>query len=362
MIGRNPTETVFEAATFMRKYLFYISHLYSFAIVRPLQKVITGRGDQVCWFFDDPTLKEHLTSEEKCLETIAEVKQFNPGVVFVPGNIVPTFFPGLKVELFHGFHVRKRSAERGHFRIRGFFDLYCTQGPDTTIPFRELEKEHGYFEVVETGWPKMDPFFADDDETPSTVKNIKPVIYLASTFTPRLSCARALFETVSKLVDEQEYNWLVNFHPKMDQEVIELYKSIQCEKLSYIETDNILPLMQQADLMVADTSSVISEFILLNKPVVTLNNRAPGDHLINITEPADLGEAIKKALSRPEQLMAAIKAYGDHIHPYRDGMSSQRVLAAADSLADRGTEHLGRKPLNLIRNFKIRKKMGYWFF
>ncbi len=356
MIGKNHSENKSAA---MRKYLFYISHLYSFAIVRPLQQIIVERGDRVCWFFDDPSLKEHLRADEQCLQTVAEVKAFQPEIVFVPGNVVPPFFPGIKVEIFHGFHVRKRSAERGHFRIRGFFDLYCTQGPDTTLPFQELEKKYGYFEVVETGWPKMDPLF---NGVGAVEKNSdKPVIYLAATFTPRLSCAKALFETVKDLVEEEDYRWLVNFHPKMSRDVVALYKTIECEKLSYVETDNVLPLIQQADIMVADTSSIISEFLLLGKPVVTLNNRAPGEHLLNITDPEELARAIRLGLSRPERLMAGIKKYADNIHPYRDGLSSQRVLAAADDLAERGLQHLARKPFNLIRKFKIRKKLAYWF-
>jgi len=130
----------------LKRYLFYICQLYAFAIVRPLQKVIISRGDDVAWFFDTPDkLLPFLRSDEKCLKTVADVKAYNPCAVFVPGNVVPDFFPGIKVELFHGFHARKRSDERGHFRIRNFFDLYCTQGPDTTLPFQDLAKAYGFF-------------------------------------------------------------------------------------------------------------------------------------------------------------------------------------------------------------------------
>ncbi len=342
----------------MKKYLFYVSHLYSFAIVRPLQTLIKERGDSVFWFFDDPNLASYLSEDESCFTTVSEVKKFNPDVVFVPGNVVPSFIPGIKVELFHGFHVRKRSDERGHFRIRGFFDLYCTQGPDTTLPFLELAEKHGYFEVIETGWPKMDPLF----ETTTQEKSNQPVIYLASTFTPRLSCAQELFPTIKTLVDTKDWRWIVNFHPKMDKDVIALYKSIQCDKLNYIETDNVIPLMQQADVMVADTSSVISEFLLQNKPVVTYKNRAPGDHLLNVTKPNDLELSIKLALEKPNDLMKQIQAYGDNIHPYRDGGSSLRVLDATDRFLATGYKHLKSKPLNFIRNFKVRRKLGYYWF
>ena len=60
--------------------------------------------------------------------------------------------------------------ERGHFRIRGLFDLYCTQGPATTEPFEQLAREHGHFAVAETGWPKLDPLFAPDDGTAAALR------------------------------------------------------------------------------------------------------------------------------------------------------------------------------------------------
>ena len=39
-----------------------------------------------------------------------EVMVFNPDVVLVTSNVVPDFFPGIKVQVFHGFSVGKRSA------------------------------------------------------------------------------------------------------------------------------------------------------------------------------------------------------------------------------------------------------------
>ena len=345
----------------MKRYLFYVSQLYGFAIVRPIQNIIVGRGDRVAWFFDDPEkLLPYLRPGEMYLKTVADVKRYDPGVVFVPGNMVPDFFPGVKVQLFHGFHARKRSDERGHFRIRNFFDLYCTQGPDTTRPFQELEKEYGFFEVQETGWPKMDPLF--EHHTRTTPKKERPVVLLTSTFTPRLSCADALFDTVRHLAGAGDWKWLVNFHPKMTPAVVKKYHSIQSDNLVFEDTDDIIPLLKAADVMVSDTSSVISEFLLQYKPVVTFRNRAPGPHILNIETPAKLEESISHALTRPAPLMEAVKKYADHIHPYRDGRSSIRVLDAADRFAAKGRDHLKPKPFNLLRSLKLRKQLGYWRF
>ncbi len=345
----------------MRKYLFYISQLYGFAIVRPLQNIIVGRGDDAAWFFENPDkLQPYLRPNEKFLKSVDDVMAYNPCAVFVPGNVVPDFFPGIKVELFHGFHARKRSDERGHFRIRNFFDLYCTQGPDTTLPFKELEKELGSFEVEETGWPKMDPLF--EVHTHTKLKNNRKVILLTSTFTPRLSAAPVIFDTVRKIAETGRWKWLVNFHPKMDKEVLDKYRGIQSDNLVVIETDDVIPLLEEADIMVSDTSSVVSEFLLQQKPVVTFDNRSPGPWLLNITEPEMLEKTIALGLTCPESLMKEIKTYSDHIHPYRDGRSSIRVLEAADRFVAKGRDHLKPRPLNLIRRMKVRKQLGYYRF
>lgn len=343
----------------MRKYLFYVRQLYAFAILRPLQRVIEGRGDSLAWFLDSPDgLERYLRPGDTHLETVEDVMGFAPCAVFVPGNVVPAFFPGIKVELFHGFHARKRSDGRGHFRIRNFFDLYCTQGPDTTIPFKVLEKKHASFEVVETGWPKMDPLFENppQDKSPEDRK----VVLLSSTFTPRLSGARSLLNSVRDLAGSNRWRWLVNFHPKMDRSVVDQYRAIQGENLAYVETDDVIPLLREADIMVSDTSSVVSEFLLQQKPVVTFRNRVPGAHLLNITEPEELEKTIALGLTRPRTLMEEIRAYSDHIHPYRDGQSSARVLEATDRLVIKGRDHLKPRSLNLIRRLKMRKRLGYF--
>lgn len=346
----------------MKRYLFYINQLYAFSVVRPLQKAIIQQGDEVAWFLDNSTeLLKYIKPNEKLLKTVEEVKAYNPIAVFVPGNIVPDFFPGIKVEIFHGFNSHKRKDNKGHFRIRGFFDLYCTQGPDTTIPFKQLEKKCGYFAVEETGWPKMDPLF--DGELSSPKRNNPPIILFTSTFTPRLSAAPILFDTIRQLAETGKWKWIVNFHPKMDRKIVTKYKSMKTNNLSVIETDDVIPLLKQADVMVSDTSSVLAEFLLLHKPVVTFKNRIPGSHLINILEPEKLEEAINNALSPKQELLNAIKSYCDAIHPYRDGGSSMRVLQAVNIYIQKAHSYplKKRKPLNLIRKIKIRMHLKYWF-
>ncbi len=342
-----------------RHYLFYITQNYSFAVLRPLQQAIKARGDTVAWFlFGKDINTDYLRDDETCLSDIKQVKDYSPRAVFVTGNAVPDFFPGIKVTVFHGFDARKR-ANDDHFFIRNYFDLYCTQGPDTTYKYKKLEEKHANFRVVETGWTKLDPFF---DGSIQAASNTRPVILYSATFTKNLTSAPKLLETIKTLSMDKRFQWLVTFHPKMEQSVVDAYKNIQHENLTFIETDNIIPLLLKADVMLCDTSSILQEFLILNKPVVTFNNRLPDDCMINVTTPEDILPALETALSRPTELMNKIQQYSERLHPYHDGKSSERVLDAVDWFYKDGRKGLKRRSLDLIRKFKIRKELGYFWF
>lgn len=124
----------------------------------------------------------------------------------------------------------------------------------------------------------------------------------------------------------------------------------------------MIPLLQAGDVMLCDTSSILLMFLMQRKPVVTFKNQSPKAHLIDINRVEEIEPALTRALSRPDDLMAHIHDYCNQIHPTGDGQSSQRVLAATDALIDKGTAWLKPKPLNLLRHFKMRRKLGYWRF
>ncbi|MGS0728356.1 CDP-glycerol glycerophosphotransferase family protein, partial [Shewanella sp. 0m-11] len=158
------------------------------------------------------------------------------------------------------------------------------------------------------------------------------------------------------------WRWLVQFHPKMNQDIVDKYKALESDNLTFVETDNVLPLLKAADVMLCDTSSILIMFLLQGKPVVTFNNQTNSSHLVNVEVLEDIEPALEKVLSRPPELMAEIERYCDDIHPFRDGKSSERVLAATDKLIENGIENLKPKPMNLLRHLKMRKKLGYWKF
>ena len=102
----------------MKQYLFYIAHNYAFEILRPLQQEIRIRGGNVAWFVEGNEINPaYFQQDDQILDTVKQVVDFNPRAVFVPGNIVPDFIPGLKVQVFHGFEWKKK----GHYRIYIFY-------------------------------------------------------------------------------------------------------------------------------------------------------------------------------------------------------------------------------------------------
>ncbi len=337
-----------------QRYLLYGSERYALAILRPVQAAIRARGGAAAWFFDGPG-GEDLKRDEHWLHTTPEVRAFDPLAVITPSNAVPHFFPGVKVETFHGFDAGKPR----HIYIRGFFDLYCTTGPRDTAQFQTLADKLGHFSVVETGWPKLDPYLDILDRRPEPCRT-PPVILYHSTFSPSWSAADILHDEVRRLSRDGRWRWIVTFHPKMNPDTVARFRALENEHLRFADDDNILDLFGQVDMMCSDTSSALNEFLLTGKPVVTFKNRRPGPQLIDIDDPADFEPAIQRALSRPPGLMQAIRDYGQAIHPWHDGQSGERILQAVDNFIAAGARNRKRKPLNLWRKLKIRRRIGYW--
>ncbi len=345
----------------MKRYLLYVTLPYAYSIMRPLEHEIWKRGDEAAWFVEEgcPVV---LEEGEKRLPTMADAVNYNPIAVFAPGNYIPDFIPGVKIALFHGYAIQKRyEAVDDHFTIRGWFDIYCTQGPSSTPYFKKLEQEHGFFKVYETGWPKADTWFTD--EVQQLPHNKRPLILYPPTFSKSVSSAPHLIEAIARMAKTRPWDWVITFHPKLkDPAILEAYKRIAAENdnVTFYEGTDKTPLLQNADVMLCDSSSIILEFMFLNKPVVTFRNSHPGPHLIDVDKPEDVEAALEKALTRPAELMQEISNYTMHHEPHRDCQCSARVLDAVDDFIQNYQGKIKSKPLNLVRKLKLRWKFKFF--
>ena len=341
------------------KYLFFVTKPYSFSILEPIQQAINELNYGVVKWFSASSATNYSCPGEQ-LKSNEEVLDYSPDAVIVPGNVVPHFWPGLKVQIFHGLD----EEVKGFYNITGFFDLYCTTGPIMTENFSLLSMHKKHFLVRETGWPKLDPVYKNEwsfsNQKDQLIKQYKlsselPIILYAPTFPPKYTSAPDLLDSINKLKN-CKYNWIIKFHSLMDESIRKRYKKLESNNFRVVDELNILPFMAGSDIMITDTSSVAYEFLHFNRPLITYQAIARREKGIDIQDPSELSSAIERSLNDPDEFSGNRKTCLKDIHPYSDGNSSNRVLKGiAEILADGLQNELTQKPQNIIRKYQIRK-------
>lgn len=345
------------------KFLFYVAKKYSIPIVSPLIFQLLETKEDFALFVSQ-AVQEVLPREWKYFKYLGSIKetiQYQPDCVFVPGNFVDFRIPGIKVQIFHGLGVEKKS----HFKIRHFFDVYLTSGPFVTEQFNEMQKKFNYFLVEETGWPKIDYIVKYPNENLKEKLSIpadKKIILYAPTFSNKMQSATDLLPIIPQIIKPDEL-WLMKFHDLMDREIIEQIKNERSAQIRFIDTYDITPFLHVADLLISDTSSVVYEFMALDKPIITYRTQSREDKGINIFNPVDLREAIDRSLTDPDEFHQNRMDHLRQINPNLDGKISERVF---EILKDIHTNHRlpnKKKPLNLFRKYQIiyheKFKKGY---
>jgi len=313
----------------------------------------------VKWFLHGSDInKNKMGSDELVIPQISEVVKHFPDAVFVPDNVVPAFISGLKVQVFNGLPSSKvrKSGQLYHYMIRGMFDLYCTQEPSSTKKLESLRK-NGFFQVVETGWCKFDPFF---EETRAFQKKSNKLIFFASTFSHRFSRAKVLCEKISEMIEKHDFHWYTTLHPKIDSTVIKLFKSIDSPKVKLVDSTELSEAFMRSSLMLCDTFSIIYEFLTLKKPVVTFQTETNAPPLINVENIEDLESTILTTLDNLEINKSEIEKNIAVFHPYADGKSSERTIDAVESMLSGNNLSKKNKPKNILRNYRLRRDLNYW--
>ena len=318
-----------------------------------MQKAAKQSGYLVKWF-TAASAGEIIPPGER-LQTSQNVEDFNPDAVIVPGNVVPDYWPGLKVQIFHGLGEEKR----GHYRITNFFDLYCTPGPYMTHKFEILANKYKHFLVRETGWPKLDTLQINNKHERKVEFGFEKkdiVILYAPTFSPRYSSANDLYSEIQTLAENKPYKWLVKFHPLMAKEFVKKYNQIINNNFRIIKDENILPYMEASDLLLTDTSSVAYEFLLFDRPIVTYKATTRKDKGINIINSSQLENAIERSFKDPNEYSSNRKSYLNELHPYTDGKSAERIIEAIKKvIQSKELQSLKLKKPNWLQKRQIRK-------
>lgn len=335
--------------------ILFCRHPYSFDILKPLRDALLKKGDTFLWYVHPeiepgfPFREDNFTSSLHC------VKKFDSQAIFVPGNAVPHYLKGVKVQVFHGLAGEKKS----HFKIRHYFDLYLTQGPYFTKKFLQLKDKYKDFEVTQTGWSKLDLYYTDEDVLATEKQSLlekhqaKQIILYAPTFSPSLSSAPHLINEIKLLAQNKKYLILIKFHDLMQAAWQADYKNLamQIENVLYVEERNIIPSLQLADLMISDTSSVVYEFLLLDKPVITFRSASENIKWEDEVNYEKLTFLVERNLQNDPYKKYRKEIIRDY-HPYSDGKSSERMLEAVQKYIDKnGIRH--KRKLNLYRKYTV---------
>ena len=342
--------------------ILFCENKYAIDILYPIyQEAVQSPDNKILWYVHQKKIPLFPLSEEvPYTNNIQEVYDFSPEAIFVPGNIVPYYLPGVKIQVFHGYAAEKKD----HWVIRRYFDTYFTQGPFFTEGFSTLAKKYKDFEVVETGWPKQDwiknhlhSFDTEKADLLAEHKKSQVVLY-APTFSPSLTSLPHIKETLVDLVHKKDIVLLLKFHPLTKQEWIDEYKQLaeSEEHIVWIDDFNVTKYQLMSDVMISDTSSTIYEFLLLDRPVITLSTISKDIYWTNITEPDQLSDAFEIALY-DEGAIKKRQWIKNNYDPYLDGNVCKRMLdATADYISRHGVPK--QRKLNLWRRYTSIKEFG----
>ncbi len=317
------------------KVVLFCKNPYAFGILKPLADEGVKRSCRLLWYFPSKIEGKFPFKDQQYTTSIEGVMKFQSDVILVPGNEVPHYLRGVKTQIFHGFAGEKK----GHFRIRNYFDLYLTQGPYFTDEFHKLRENHLNFHVIETGWSKLDPLFSGNNDQFSNEKKellnkyaFEHLVLYAPTFSPSLASAKYIQKQIEILASRTDTLVIVKFHDLMDKKVVGKYKRLakQVTNLLVVDDQDILKYLVMADVLISDTSSVVYEFILLDKPVITYKTKSlEKNHWEDVEQPNEIVTAYERLLNEDAHKAERQEIISQY-HPYADGHSSARVFDAVE--------------------------------
>ena len=344
------------------KICLFCEHKYAVDILKPIQVASDKEGgNDILWFVDSRHIPDFpLKDEVKYTNSMQELYDFSPEATFCPGNIMPYYLPGVKIEIFHGYAAEKKD----HWVIRRYFDTYFTQGPFFTKGFERLAKRYKDFEVLETGWPRQDWIYANlhtfDSEKAEYLKRYgkSKVVLYAPTFSPSLTSLPYMKESMRKFAQEEDVVVLFKFHPLTAQKYIDEYKQLaeEVENIVWIDDFTVTKYMLMSDVMVSDTSSTIYEFLLLDKPVITLRAVAKEKYWRDMKSPDELSEAYHDVMT-DDKYTDLRRWVIENYDPHLDGKVGERMLEGARDYISRHGVPKYRK-LNLWRVYTSIKTFG----
>lgn len=308
----------------------------------PYQPAIDGKTG---YGIDDETV-QRLSEKSRFIHDIVRYKPH----ITVVADIGAAY--GLKdcgsiVNLGHGLTSKGCFyTHRPIVRRENLADLICVPGP---LHKKTLEK-NVFVPIIPTGFITADRIFDTPDKSRSkfceqyNIDQNKKIILFAPTFNDELSAIPVVREQIFNIAGSKNH-LIIKLHGMTDKKWVDLYKNKadQNPHATYIKEHSLTPCLMAADLLISDVSSAYVEFLLLDKPVILINNPRkkkfimydPDDIEYKLRDACtivenvrDLEREIDRNLLNPEKFSRKRKLYAKAICFGQDGKAAQRAAQA----------------------------------
>lgn len=353
-------ENIENRGASMHRFLFFIEREFHVSLYRPLAAFIRSERLGV---FGAVYLPWHPSSEgqktfgarrevvteylgEDC-EHVPDPVAWNPDITFMADSgYEHTEGWGLIVSIGHG------TISKGSFYLDGPLSLRENAGDLICVP-GEIQKEEisGWVwrQVEVTGIPKLDILSEplSSEEKAMRLRRLgldseRPVVLLAPTFNPEFSIMPYIRDSLRRYIPAA-YNVIVKLHGISGEHEGDGEEENVCISRGY----DIAELMQLADVLISDVSSVIYEFAAFGGKVLLFDSPRQGEHPkyhpslveyryrdvgIRFSDPARLPELLAGCVSGPVTTGATGASLAGRFVSVRDGSSARRVVTSALAL------------------------------
>ncbi|MFH2025061.1 MAG: CDP-glycerol glycerophosphotransferase family protein [bacterium] len=241
-----------------------------------------------------------------------------------------------KIGLEHGAYNFKRFSKAKYYNM---FDVFLM----TSEIDVERVKKRGVRTAKSIGYPKIDSVYNGSitKEELYTLaariglnKSKKTVLFSSTWDGSGMSAIEKWYDKIGQISDR--YNLLATVHNWMSEKYKIALKNNP--KIIFINDNVILKYILLSDVCVGDTNSLIAEFCMLDKPVITFRipqtPRTLPDVIeiiekvsIRIDAFSEIENAIERALNNPGEFAEARKELTDLMLDNRDGNAGHRAAA-----------------------------------
>lgn len=338
------------------KILFYVERNLHLPFLEPIYDYMYSNYDFDLAFYTIQFVKPQGGQPGHGLEP-EEVKRLSRKAVII--KKVEDFKPDVTVVADVSFNIKGagRIVNVGHGLISkgGFYrdapivrrenqaDLICAPGQW----HKDILEKNVFSPIIVTGFIKSDRLFGARAYTRASfcehygIAQNKKIVLFAPTFNEELSAIPCIQERITELCDEDVFI-VIKLHNMTDDKWVKMYKNIARwnDNVRFIEDIDVSHAMAATDVMVSDVSSVIVEFMLLDKPVIVFDNPrqkeypffAPDDieykvrdACISVKSVEELKLAVKFAIAKPDELSEKRRQYAESLCYGRDGKCAERA-------------------------------------